>query len=102
MTTQYQQVLDTLKDIKDAQKTILESLNGNGKPGLKTEVATVQGCISHLQKDVDGIKHERTEEAQERIKDFKERDAERRKFYYTIAGLFLGEAVTLLVAIFVK
>jgi len=78
---------------------ILETLNGNGKPGLKSDLVTVQGNVSHIRSDVDCIKAERAEEARERERGYKERDAERRKFYYTVAGLFLGEAITLVVAI---
>ena len=91
-----------IAEIKATQERILEAINGNGKPGIKTEIAILKTNTAVLQSDVAAIEAARAQEAKEREAELKARESERRAFNRSISLLVLGQAITLIVAIFVR
>ena len=96
MATSQSQVIIQRLDRTDATlNKLVESINGNGKPGIKTDLVATQKDVDRLRCDVDGL----LELEKQRSAD---REKEQRAFNRAIALLILGQVITLVISVLVR
>lgn len=86
-------VLAEVRIASDRIKALEKSLNGNGQPGLKTEVAQVKSRQDELEKQVAEITEWRNTVSQKKIDDLTSKAAGRPAFWISVIGILVALAV---------